>query len=403
MLAFTAGRLLTPTGAIAQPLLLVEQGRIHDISTRNERPGLAGVSITDFGDGVLAPGYVDLHIHGSAGYDVMDDSAEALPAIEQLLTRHGVTSYFPTTVTTPMDATLRALERLADAIEKREIERDCKDGKGQRRAVPLGIHLEGPFLSHAWRGVHPPENLLAPTLALFERFWQAAGGRIRMMTIAPELEGALEVIAEAARRSVCVSLGHSDADFEAAERGIAAGARHATHTFNAMRPLSHNTLGYRNPGILGAVLTDRRVSADIIADGVHLDPAIVKLVARAKGPEQTVLITDATSATGMPDGRYRLGSFEVDVRDGKCMANGKLAGSVLTMDRAVRNLARFAEWDSPQAVAAASQNPARVARLANKGVLAAGADADFVVLNAEGAVLQTFIGGVECGGAVVGR
>src|SRR5258706_7989069 len=157
-----------------------------------------------------------------------------------------------------------------------------------------------------------------------------------MMTIAPELEYAPEVIAEAARRGVCVSLGHSDADFEAAERGIAAGARHATHTFNAMRPLDH-----RSPGILGAVLTDRRVSADIIADGVHLDPAIVKLFAEAKGPEQTVLITDATSATGMPDGRYRLGSFQVGVRDGRGMANGKLAGSVLTKDRGGRNLAGF--------------------------------------------------------------
>jgi N-acetylglucosamine-6-phosphate deacetylase len=385
MLAFTAGRLLTPTDSIEHPLVLVEHGRVVDISTRSSRQVPARVSTSDFGHSVMAPGYIDLHIHGSAGYDVMD--AEALPAIEQLLARHGVTSYFPTTVTAPMDVTLRALERLADAIEKRE--RNNADGK--IRALPLGIHLEGPFISHARRGVHPPENLLAPTLPLFEQFWQAARGHIRMMTIAPELEDALEVIAEAARRGVCVSLGHSDADFEAAERGIAAGARHATHTFNAMRPLDH-----RSPGILGAVLTDHRVSADIIADGVHLDPAIVKLFANAKGAAQTVLITDAISATGMPDGRYRLGSFEVDVRDGKCMADGKLAGSVLTMDRAVRNLARFAEWDLPQAVAAASQNPARVARIANKGVLAVGADADFVVLNSEGEVLRTFVGGVEC-------
>jgi len=387
MLAFTAGRLLTPTDSIEHPLVLVEQGRVVDISARSGRQVPAGVSVSDFADNVIAPGYVDLHIHGNAGYDVMDDTADALPAIEQLLARHGVTSYFPTTVTAPMDTTLRALERLANAIEKRE--RNNADGK--IRALPLGIHLEGPFISHARRGVHPPENLLAPTLALFEQFWRAARGRIRMMTIAPELEDALEVIAEAARRGVCVSLGHSDADFAAAERGIAAGARHATHTFNAMRPLDH-----RSPGILGAVLTDRRVSADIIADGVHLDPAIVKLFADAKGAAQTVLITDATSATGMPDGRYRLGSFEVDVRDGKCMVDGKLAGSVLTMDRAVRNLARFAEWDLPQAVAAASQNPARVARIANKGVLAVGADADFVVLNPEGEVLRTFVGGVEC-------
>ena len=404
MLAFTAGRLLTPTDAVEHPLVLVDQGRVLEISARSERQAPAGIPVSDFGDGVMAPGYIDLHIHGSAGYDVMDDSAEALPAIERLLAQHGVTSYFPTTVSAPMDATLRALERLADAIENSERERarlherlhERKNANIKSRALPLGVHLEGPFISHARRGVHPPENLLAPKLSTFEQFWQAARGRIRMMTIAPELDGAPEVIAEAARRGVCVSLGHSDADFEAAERGIVAGARHATHTFNAMRPLSHRTVNHRSPGILGAVLTDRRVSADIIADGVHLDPAIVKLVAAAKGPERTVLITDAISATGMPDGRYRLGSFEVDVRDGKCMADGKLAGSVLTMDRGVRNLARFAEWDLAQALVAASRNPARAAGIANKGVLTVGADADFVVLSGEGDVLRTFVGGVEC-------
>ncbi len=395
---------MTPTDAVEHPLVLVEQGRVLEISTRSGRQAPAGICVSDFGDGLIAPGYVDLHIHGSAGYDVMDDTAEALPAIEQLLARHGVTSYFPTTVSAPMEMTLRALERLADAIENCELERarvherprERKSAEGKSRALPLGVHLEGPFISHARRGVHPSEHLLAPKLSTFEQFWQAARGRILMMTIAPELEGAPEVIAEAARRGVCVSLGHSDADFEAAGRGIAAGARHATHTFNAMRPLHHRTADHRSPGILGAVLTDRRVSADIIADGVHLDPAIVKLFAEAKGPEQTVLITDAVSATGMPDGRYRLGSFEVDVRDGKCMADGKLAGSVLTMDRAVQNLARFAEWDLRQAIAAASRNPARAAGIANKGVLTVGADADFVVLNREGEVLRTFVGGVEC-------
>jgi N-acetylglucosamine-6-phosphate deacetylase len=401
MLAFTAARLLTPTAADDHPMLLVEEGRILDLSPRGSRQLPANTALLDFGESVIAPGYVDLHIHGSAGHDVMDDSADALPAIENFLARHGVTTYFPTTVTAPMDATLRALDRLANAIEKREDNSRERNNKNNNkdaggRALPLGIHLEGPFISHARRGVHPPENLLAPTLALFDQFWQAARGRISIMTIAPELQRAPEVIAEAAQRGVCVSLGHSDADLAATRRGIAAGARHATHTFNAMRPLGHNAMNHRDPGILAAVLTDSRLSADLIADGIHLDPSIVKLVANAKGPDQTVLITDAISATGMPDGRYRLGSFQVELRDGKCTTNGTLAGSVLTLDRAVRNLADFAEWDMPQAVAAATRNPARVARIANKGSLAAGADADFVVLSPEGEVLRTFIGGIEC-------
>jgi N-acetylglucosamine-6-phosphate deacetylase len=385
----TAQRLITPTETVENPVVLVEDGKILEIAPRTARAVPDGAF--DFSDGTLAPGYIDLHIHGSAGYDVMSDAAEALPAVEHLLARHGVTSYYPTTVTAPMEATLRALERLAGAIEKRE-QRPAHEAA---RACPVGIHLEGPFISHVRRGVHPPENLLQPTLAAFERLWQAARGRIRMMTIAPELDGALEVIAEASRRGVCVSLGHSDADLQTSERGIAAGARHATHTFNAMRPLNH-----RDPGILGAVLTDSRVSADIIADGVHLDPAVVRLFTRAKGPQQTVLITDATAATGMPDGTYRLGSLKVEVREGRCTSGEKLAGSVLTMDRAVRNLAQFASWTLEQAVAAASLNPARVAGLSHKGALTAGADADFVVLNPAGEVERTFVGGME---AVVGR
>jgi N-acetylglucosamine-6-phosphate deacetylase len=315
MIALTATTLFTPLERIEQPLLLVEGGAIVEVTSRARREAPQDCRTVDFGDAILAPGFVDIHIHGGAGHDVMEAGDGALPPVERLLASHGVTSYFPTTVTAPLDATLSALGRLADAIEGAQRDPEMNDPQsGELRARPLGIHLEGPFISHKRRGVHPPENLLAPSLAAFERFWQAARGHIRVMTIAPELPGALEVIPEAAARGVCVSLGHSNADLDTARAGFTAGARHATHTFNAMRPLDH-----RDPGILGEVLTDSRLSADIIADGIHLDPTIVDLFLRAKGPDAAVLITDATAATGMPDGRYRLGALEVEVKNGRCM------------------------------------------------------------------------------------
>jgi N-acetylglucosamine-6-phosphate deacetylase len=309
-----------------------------------------------------------------------------LPRLNAFLATHGVAGYFPTTVAAPLDQTCHALERLADAIEAAQS--NAADGDAPQ-ARPLGIHLEGPFLSHKRRGVHPPEYLVEPTLGIFERFWQAARGHVRMMTIAPELPGALEVIAEAARRKVCVSIGHSDAALETARAAVQAGARHATHTFNAMRPLDH-----REPGILGEVLSSAQLTADIIADGIHVAPEVIQIFLKAKGLERSVLITDAMAAAGMPDGTYQLGPIQVDVKEGRATANGSLAGSVLTMDRAVRNITQFAGWTLQHAIRAATLNPARAAGLASgHGVLATGAEADLVVLSPGGEVRQTFVHG----------
>ena len=383
MIAITADRLFTPREVIAQPLLLIEDGRIAEVGSIADRALPTGARHVDFSGAILAAGFVDIHIHGGAGHDVMQGDPSGLAAIAKLLARHGVCSYFPTTVTAPKEATLRALDLLATAIESAAAHPEMSGAR------PLGIHLEGPFLSHARRGVHPPAELQQPSLEKFERFWQAARGHIRMMTIAPELPGAEEVIVEAARRGVCVSLGHSDADFAAAMRGVAAGARHATHTFNAMRPLGH-----RDPGILGAVLTEDHISADIIADGIHLDPAIVRLFLKQKGAGQSVLITDGISATGMPDGHYQLGPLDVEVKDGRCMSGGSLAGSVLTMDLAVRNVMAFAGWSLDAAVRLATVNPSRAAGIGKLcGSLVAGAPADIVVLSPAGEVLQTILRG----------
>jgi N-acetylglucosamine-6-phosphate deacetylase len=306
---------------------------------------------------------------------------DELPRLNRFLIKHGVTAYFPTTVAAPLDQTCQALGGLANAIESSATDNNVP------HARPVGIHLEGPFLSHKRRGVHPPEYLLAPTLAAFDRLWQAARGHVCVMTIAPELPGAMEVIAEAARRKVLVSIGHSDAMLDAAHAAVKAGARHATHTFNAMRPLDH-----REPGILGEVLTNA-FTADIIVDGIHVAPEVVKLFLLAKGFEHSVLITDAMAATGMPDGTYQLGPIQVEVKDGRCMMDGKLAGSVLTMDRAVRNVTKFAGWSLRNAVQAATLNAARAAGLSQHGILEAGAEANIVVLSPEGEVRRTIMRG----------
>jgi N-acetylglucosamine-6-phosphate deacetylase len=381
MTVFTSKTLYTPLRKIDDALVSVENGAVVSVSSRNQSKAASNKEITDFGDCVIVPGFFDIHIHGGVNCDVMRGSADEIAKFEVFLARHGVTSYFPSTVTASQDATLSALERLANRIEAAET-------GGAGGAQPLGIHLEGPFLSHSRRGVHPPVDLVEPSVAAFDKLWQAARGHVRMLTIAPELNGGEEVIAEATKRGVCVSIGHSDATLEQARRGVKAGARHATHTFNAMRPLDH-----RAPGILGEVLTNNQISADVIADGIHVDPTVIDLLFRAKGIGNFVLITDAISATGMPDGRYQLGTLEVELKDGRCTRDGNLAGSALTMDRAVRNVMKFAGLSLQQAVRAASMNPAKAVGI-KKGTIEPGADADFTVLTPDGEVRATVIKGV---------
>ena len=383
MIAITAATLFTPQDRIDHPLLLVEDGIITQITTREHREIPTGRPVVDYGNAVLAPGFLDIHIHGASGHDVMEASPEAMPCIEHSLAKHGVSGYLPTTVTAPLENTIAALSRLADSIE-----RSAKEVPGQLRARPIGIHLEGPFISHVRRGVHPVKDLLRPSVEIFEKFWEASRGHIRIMTIAPELEGAFEVIEEAVARGVWVSLGHSDATLEITRAAVNAGARHATHLFNAMRPLAH-----RDPGIVGEALIDPRLSVEVIVDGIHLDPSIVKLIVRAKGQDNVILVTDGTAATGMPDGRYHLGTFEFDVKDGVCLSEGKLAGSTLTMDRAIHNVMQFADYDLQQALVLATSNPGRVTGPLNSGQLCVGAAADLVVLSPVGEVRKTIIGG----------
>lgn len=374
----TAGYLLTPITAVRSPIIVVEDGYVRSLQPSSSLEIPTGQRL-DLPDLVVAPGFIDIHVHGGAGHDVMDADESALRKFEEHLLRHGVTGYLPTTVTAGHDRTLRALDRLGRHIERK---RDHHD-------MALGIHLEGPFISRAKRGVHPAQDLISPSPEGLDFFWTASRGTLRMMTIAPELPGAAETIAHAASLGIHSSIGHSDATYSEACAGIRAGADHATHTFNAMRQVHH-----REPGITGAVLMNAHVSADIIADGIHVHPEVVNLFLRAKGRERAILITDAISATGMPDGKYALGELEVEVKQGSCECDGKLAGSVLTMDRAVRNAMQFSGWTLQDSVRLATFNPATLVNVINnRGEIAEGKRGDMVVLTPRGEVVNTILAG----------
>ncbi len=377
-----ARRLINAGVEVEYPLVTVTDGRIAAIEILSPADHESTPATHSFPDATLVPAYLDIHIHGCAGHDVMEATPEALRSIGSFLAGHGVGAYLPTTVTAPGDITLRALSGLAQEIIRSHNETPVS-------ATPLGIHLEGPFLSYEKRGVHVGSLLEAPSIARFDEFWQAAKGLILLMTIAPELPGATELIAHATQLGVRCSLGHSNALACEAAAGFAAGARSATHTFNAMRAIDH-----REPGVAAYVLDQRGLYAELICDGIHVDPLMVRLYLKAKGEDRIVLVTDGISATGMPDGTYMLGDMAVEVRDGRCTANGVLAGSVLTLDRGVRNFIQFTGCGLDTAAVAASHNPAQLLGLDRSwGYLEAGRRADITVLSPGAEVIETFLNG----------
>jgi N-acetylglucosamine-6-phosphate deacetylase len=314
----------------------------------------------------------------------MQASPDGFLDIERFLASRGVGHYLPTTVTAPVEETLRALERIAGAIEA------ASGRSGEGRAVPIGIHLEGPFISHIKRGVHAADEILAPDIALFDRFQEAARGHIRLMTAAPEMPGALGLIEHATARGVRVSLGHTNALAAEAKAGIAKGATSATHTFNAMRAMDH-----REPGVVGVVLTDPEIFAELICDGIHVAPEMVEIFLRSKGLDRAILVTDGMSATGMGDGRYKLGSFDVEVRGGRATARGVLAGSVLTLDQGVANFASFTQTDFADVTRAVTRNPARMLGLEERFAIGVGRAANFNRFAAGGRLVETMLNGIS--------
>lgn len=385
--AILAGTIYTPLEEIKNGVILIDGHRITRVGLQGQIKIPAGSTIIDNQDRIVVPGFIDLHIHGAVGHDLMEATPGSVSAVGAYLARHGTTAYLATTVTASVPRTLNSTRKLGEIIRASRTMQEHKSVGAQ----PVGIHFEGPFLSRSRRGAQPEAHIRKPSKETLGRMIDASGETARVMTLAPELDGAPELLDYARGRGLRVGLGHSDATYEEAERAIDAGATHAIHTYNAMRPFGH-----RDPGILGAVLTDDRLSAEVIADGVHVDPPAVRLLLKSKGMERVILVSDSVSGAGMPDGHYRLGGMNIRVAGGVCRTDeGNLAGSSLTLDAALRNFASFTLSDVPACLRCATLNPAKILGIEKqKGAIAPGADADLAVLDRNYYVTQTYVRGL---------
>jgi N-acetylglucosamine-6-phosphate deacetylase len=373
-----AGAIFTPVRKCSPGRIVIDGPYIREVGQLEEIKSPEGARRLDCSSLAVLPGFIDPHVHGAGGADVMDGTFESMNIVSQVLAQHGTTAFLPTTVSSPPSTLTTTVEILGDLISR-----------SFQGASPLGIHLEGPFINAVKRGTHKAPHLIAPNVDLFESWVRASKSSIRLLTLAPELEGCSNVVLSAQRLGVTVAMGHSNASFDEASTAAGRGICYAVHTFNAMRAFSH-----RDPGIVGAVLADDRIFAEIIADGVHVDRHVVEIFARTKRKDRVLLATDAISAAGMCDGQYRLGQDIVEVMNGICRdREGRLAGSTLTQDTAFRNFAKWTGWAFEDALLGLTLNPAQALNLKKKGSLEPGHDADIVVLDQQGHVVMTFVGG----------
>jgi N-acetylglucosamine-6-phosphate deacetylase len=378
VLAIDGRSIFSPTEHFSPGRLIVRDGVIEQVGRTDQIPLPDGAHRIDAANYIVTPGFIDPHIHGCGGVDVMDGTYESLNAISRIIVRHGTTSFLPTTVSSPIDVLDGAVERLGSLLSR------TFDG-----ARPLGIHLEGPFISTMKRGTHKASNVVPPNVALFRQWIALSRETIRLVTVAPELEGINAILMSALEAGVTVAMGHSNASFEDAGSAASRGVHYAVHTFNAMRDFTH-----RDPGIVGAVLSDERIFAEIIADGIHVHPSVVRILARAKGKSRVLLVTDAISATDMPDGEYVLGPDLVQVTGGVCRDNeGRLAGSTLTQEIALKNFVEWSSFPFQDALLALTLNPALALRLEAKGRLVPGADADIAIIDEHFRIMKTFVDG----------
>jgi N-acetylglucosamine-6-phosphate deacetylase len=367
--------LLTPFQLLKDHSIVIEAGVISSLTPGKVKP-TDGDHTIDASHMLVTPGLIDVHVHGALDFDVNDANEEANIAISRFYAVHGVTSY----CATPYSG---SMENLINSIQAVTKTRWPEDGARQ-----IGLHIEGPFLSAKYRGAQPENALRDATIDEIKRWMEV--GQIKLITLAPERPGAMEAIRFCAQNGIVPVVGHSEAAYEQVIAAADAGLSHATHTFNGMTGVHH-----RNPGVTGAVLTDDRIFAEIIADGIHLHPAIVKLVIRAKTPERTVLITDAVRAAGMADGVSDLGGQRLIIKDGAPYTeSGSLAGSMLSLDTAVRNVMSFTGLPFEAVLPMATTTPAASLGMQSEiGALQPGAYADIVFWDRDYQVRQTIVSG----------
>jgi N-acetylglucosamine-6-phosphate deacetylase len=377
-IALTGGRIITPFRILKDGVLIIENGKISELGKISETKIPKSCKVYDVKGKRICPGFVDLLTHGGAGYGFADDTNESISKISRYFLEHGSTTVLASFFAKPEKLLLKDLRRMADYIEMHP------------ESNIRGIHMEGPYLNKKLKGAMNESYLWQPSVESWNKIWKASRGKIRIMTIAPELPGAVGVMQAAAKEGVVLSIGHSTATYDEVENAIDNGAAHVTHIFNAMEPFHH-----RHPGVILGSLLHNELKIELIADTLHVHPAVMEFVLKLKGANGIILVSDSIRAGGMHEGEYEFADQKIFMKGKKAfLADGTLAGSTLTLNMAVKNMVETAGAKITEAVRMASLNGVKVLNLEHKkGILAAGKDADIVVIDDKYEVDMTILGG----------